>query len=69
MIKNLKLLTVLFLALTIQSCSNNDDDDYDMVPKTIFEQVATSSNYSSLAYALQKTGLYTAFDGSNANDV
>ena len=69
MIKNLKLLTVLFLALTIQSCSNNHDDDYDMVPKTIFEQVATSSNYSSLAYALQKTGLYTAFDGSNANDV
>ena len=28
MIKNLKLFTVLFLALTIHSCSNNDDDDY-----------------------------------------
>ena len=69
MIKNLKLFTVLFLALAIQSCSNNDDDDYVTQPKTIFEQVATSSNYSSLAYALQKTGLYAAFDGSNANDV
>ena len=69
MIKNLKLFTVLFLALTIHSCSNNDDDDYVLQPKTIFEQVATSSNYSSLTYALQKTGLYAAFDGSNANDI
>jgi uncharacterized surface protein with fasciclin (FAS1) repeats len=69
MIKNLKLFTVLFLAVVIQSCSNNDDDDYDMQPKTIFEHVATSSNYSYLTYALQKTNLNTAFDGSNVNDV
>ena len=69
MIKNLKLFTVLFLAVFIHSCSNNDDDYYDMQPKTIFEHVATSSNYSYLTYALQKTNLNTAFDGSNANDV
>lgn len=63
MIKNLKFFTVMFLALAIQSCSNDDDDDYVMQPKTIFEHVATSSNYSYLTYALQKTNLDAVLNG------
>ena len=65
MIKNLKLFTVLFLALAIQSCSNNDDDDYVTQPKTIYEHVATSSNYSYLTYALQKTNLDGVLNGTD----
>ena len=63
MIKNLKLFMVLFLTLTIQSCSNNDDDEMVVQPKTIFEHVAVSSNYSYLTYALQKTNLVSVLDG------
>ena len=57
MIKNLKLFTLLFLTITIHSCSNNDDDDYFTQPKTIFGHVATSTNYMYLTSALQKTNL------------
>ena len=57
MIKNLKLFTAFFLALIVQSCSNNDEGDFVMLPKTIFEHVAVSSNYTYLTYALQKTNL------------
>ena len=64
MIKNLKLLTVMFLALAIQSCSN-DDDEYVMQPKTIYEHVATSNNYTSLTYALQKTNLDGVLNGTD----
>ncbi|MDB4113662.1 fasciclin domain-containing protein [Flavobacteriaceae bacterium] len=63
MIKNLKLFTLLFLTLTIHSCSNNDDDDYVMQPKTIFGHVATSTNYMYLTSALQKTNLAVVLDG------
>jgi transforming growth factor-beta-induced protein len=63
MIKNLKLLTLLFLTITIHSCSNNDDDDYVMQPKTIYEHVATSMNYTYLAYALEKTDLNNVLNG------
>ena len=63
MIKNLKLFTLLFLTLVIHSCSNNDDDDYVMQPKTIFGHVATSSNYMYLTSALQKTNLAVVLDG------
>ena len=63
MIKNLKLFTLLFLTLAIHSCSNNDDDDYVMQPKTIFGHVATSSNYMYLTSALQKTNLAVVLDG------
>ena len=64
MIKNLKLFTVFFSVLIIQSCSNNDDDDIVMQPKTIFEHVATSTNYTYLTYALQKTNLDAVLDGT-----
>ena len=65
MIKNLKLFTLLFLTLVIHSCSNNDDDDYVMQPKTIFGHVATSSNYMYLTSALQKTNLAVVLDGAD----
>ncbi len=54
MIKNLKLFTLLFLTLVIHSCSNNDDDDYVMQPKTIFGHVATSTNYSVFNFCFAK---------------
>ena len=63
MIKNLKLFTAFFLALIVQSCSNNDEGDFVMLPKTIFEHVAVSSNYTYLTYALQKTNLAIVLDG------
>ena len=63
MIKNFKLLTVLSLAIFFQSCSKNDNDEYVVYPKTIYEHVATSMNYSYLAYALQKTDLAIVLDG------
>jgi uncharacterized surface protein with fasciclin (FAS1) repeats len=63
MIKNFKLLTVLSIAIFFQSCSKNDNDEYVVYPKTIYEHVATSMNYSYLAYALQKTDLNTVLNG------
>ena len=63
MIKNFKLLTVLSLTIFFQSCSKNDNDEYVVYPKTIYEHVATSMNYSYLAYALQKTDLNTVLNG------
>ena len=39
MIKNLKLFTLLFLTITIHSCSNNDDDDYVTQPKTFLDML------------------------------
>ena len=63
-----KLLSALIIFFSIQSCSNNDDDYVDQ-SKTIFEHLATSSNYSYLTYALQKTDLARNFDGSNASDI
>jgi uncharacterized surface protein with fasciclin (FAS1) repeats len=49
------------------SCSN-DNDDLINEPQTILDIIESNQNYSYLADALQKTGLYTTFDGSNAND-
>jgi|TARA_B100000768_G_scaffold125403_1_gene116125 uncharacterized surface protein with fasciclin (FAS1) repeats len=63
-----KLLSALIILFSIQSCSNNDDD-YVEQSKTILEHLATSSNYSYLTYALQKTDLARNFDGSNASDI
>ena len=63
-----KLLSALIILFSIQSCSNTDDD-YVEQSKTILEHLATSSNYSYLTYALQKTNLARNFDGSNASDI
>ena len=63
MINKIKFFTLFSLIILFQSCTNNDNDEYVNMPKSIYEHVATSMNYSYLAYALQKTELAIVLDG------
>ena len=65
--KKLKLFIGFILLSFTLSCSN-DNDELINEPQTILDIIESNQNYSYLADALQKTGLYTTFDGSNAND-
>jgi uncharacterized surface protein with fasciclin (FAS1) repeats len=65
--KKLKILIGFVLVSFTLSCSNNNEEFYNE-PQTILNIIESNSNYSGLAYALQKTGLDTSFDGSNSND-
>lgn len=58
----MKKIFVLLLSVSILSCSKNEDVVND--PMSIFDIVATSSNYTFLTYALQKTDLSVVLDGS-----
>lgn len=62
--KILKLLSVLIMVFTLQSCSD-DDQGYEMVPKSVSEIVDSSMNYTFLTYALQQTNLYSVLNGSD----
>ena len=62
--KILKLLSALIIIFSLQSCSN-DDEDYDIAPKTIVEKIDSSMNYTYLAYALQKTNLVSILNGTD----
>lgn len=62
--KILKLLSALIIIFSLQSCSN-DDEDYDIAPKTIVEKIDPSMNYTYLAYALQKTNLVSVLNGTD----
>ena len=64
--KKLKLFIGFILLSFTLSCTSDDDLSYE--PQTILDIIESNQNYSYLADALQKTGLYTTFDGSNAND-
>lgn len=61
----LKLAAIVFV-IGLTSCS--DDDDVNNVPEvepqTIADYVASNENYSSLAAALEVTGLTTTLDGT-----
>ena len=65
--KKLKLFIGFILLSFTLSCTS-DDDELNYEPQTILDIIESNQNYSYLADALQKTGLYTTFDGSNAND-
>ena len=65
--KKLKILIGFVLVSFTLSCSNNNEEFYNE-PQTILNIIESNSNYSGLAYALQKTGLDSSFDGSNTND-
>jgi len=65
--KKLKILIGFVLVSFTLSCSNNNEEFYNE-PQTILNIIESNSNYSGLAYALQKTGLDSSFDGSNSND-
>ena len=65
--KKLKILFAFTFLIFSYSCSV-DDEEIDNSPQTILNLLESSPNYSYLTYALQKTDLYTTFDGSNAND-
>ena len=45
------------------------DEEIDNSPRTILSILESSSNYSYLTYALQKTNLDTTFNGLNVNDL
>jgi len=63
MINRIKFFTLLSIIVVFQSCTNNDNDEYINMPKTIYEHVATSMNYSYLRYALEKTDLDVVLNG------
>ncbi len=63
--KILKLLSVLILVFTLQSCSNDNDEDYGMLPRTIAEIVDSSMNYTFLSYALKQTNLVSVLNGTD----
>ena len=65
--KKLKILIGFVLVSFTLSCSNDNEEFYNE-PQTILNIIESNSNYSGLAYALQKTRLDTSFDGSNSND-
>jgi uncharacterized surface protein with fasciclin (FAS1) repeats len=65
--KKLKILIGIVLVSFTLSCSNDNEEFYNE-PQTILNIIESNSNYSGLAYALQKTGLDSSFDGSNSND-
>ena len=65
--KKLKLFIGFILLSFTLSCSD-DNEEINYEPQTILDIIESNQNYSYLADALQKTGLYTSFDGSNAND-
>ena len=64
--KKLKILFAFVLLSFTYSCTV--DEEVDNSPTTILSILESSSNYSYLTYALQKTSLDTSFNGSNAND-
>lgn len=65
-LKEIKLAAIAVLVIGFTSCS--DDDDVNTVPveepQTIADFVASNENYSSLAAALEVTGLATTLDGT-----
>ncbi len=65
-LKDLKIVAMAVLMISLTSCS--DDDDVSTVPgeepQTIADFVASNDNYSSLAAALEVTGLTTTLDGT-----
>lgn len=63
MINKIKFFTLLSLIILFQSCTSNDNDEYVNMPKSIYEHVATSMNYSYLRYALEKTNLDGVLNG------
>ena len=63
MINKIKFFTLISLIILFQSCTTNDNDEYVNMPKSIYEHVATSMNYSYLRYALEKTNLDGVLNG------
>ncbi len=61
--KKYKFLVLLFFIIT--SCSKDDKEVYVPIQKTIYDQIASSMNYSYLAYALEKTNLDDVLDGDD----
>ena len=64
--KKLKLFIGFILLSFSLSCTNDEELNYE--PQTILDIIESNQNYSTLADALQKTGLTTTLDGSNSND-
>ena len=57
----MKKILILLLSISIISCSKNDEVVTE--PMSVFDIIATSSNYTFLTYALQKTDLSVVLDG------
>ena len=53
------------MVFTLQSCSNDNDEDYGMLPRTIAEIVDSSMNYTFLSYALKQTNLVSVLNGTD----
>lgn len=57
-------MTAIVLAIGLTSCSDDDVDNMPEGPQTIADYVALNDNYSSLAAALNATGLTATLDGT-----
>lgn len=62
----LKISLIVFIALGIASCSDDDDSNPDPQTNTIADFVASNDDYSSLKAALDKTGLTATLDGQGS---
>lgn len=62
--KILKLTTVFIMVLSITACSNDDDNNGPGVQTTTVVDVALENNLTSLAAALQATGLVSTLEGT-----
>ena len=62
--KTLKLLTVFVLALGMTSCSSDDDNGGPTAQTTTVVDIALANNLTSLAAALEATGLVTTLQGT-----
>ena len=63
--KRLKIIALSLLLISINSCSKDENETPVLREKNIFEQLASSMDYSYLSYALQKTNLDVVLSGDD----
>ncbi|MCA0132021.1 fasciclin domain-containing protein [Winogradskyella alexanderae] len=62
--KTIKLIPVLFLVFGLTACSDDDDNNGNGVQATTVVDVALENNLTSLAAALEATGLVSTLQGT-----
>ncbi len=62
--KRQKILPILLLLISLQSCYKDEYEPQMVIQKTIFDHLNSSMGYSYLTYALQKTDLDDVLNGA-----
>jgi uncharacterized surface protein with fasciclin (FAS1) repeats len=63
-LKRQKILPILLLLISLQSCYKDEYEPQMVIQKTIFDHLNSSMGYSYLTYALQKTDLDDVLNGA-----